>query len=594
MPKLQAIELKESYAANEAEGGVEKTLLRSLKVGQWVSLAVVIGYAVFGLVGDMPLTAASNVCTVAILIASIWAGRCERGFSRAVHLLLGALWFAIGMAAFSDGLSKSKGLYLLSLLPCMAAHLLGERAGIRWALLCLATILGVVVTDVYVDVLREYPAFDEVEWVVRRSVGIVLFAVLAQMQVRRAKAIAWQQAWQSVALDRANASAQRANQSKSEFLARVSHEIRTPMHGLLGMTQQLRERELSPSDQECLSAIERCAESLQSLLNDGLELSARPGQGVRVDRARFSLRDVVDDIMMLFSAQAKMSQTPLSFSCPDAELWAWGDPKRTRQVLSNLVGNALKFGAGKPVHLELAPYRDPKRGEMVQVSVRDQGIGIRAQDQEKLFLAYKQLDESTTTSVAGTGLGLAISMDLAQQMQGTLSVESQPGQGSCFYLRLVAAQHASLATQDPVSVEQSLHPARVLRQKRVLVVDDNEVNRRVASLFLRSWGAEVQEAKDGKIAYKKALHCRFDLILMDLQMPVMGGLEATQAIRAQGMNQGSIIVALTANAFPEDKARCLAAGMNGHLAKPFKKKDLLTICSSHFGPVTNQDAKQVA
>lgn len=582
MAQLQACGPKRPSLALASEGGVEKRLLRSLKVGQWLSLSVVAGYAIYAMGGDMPLSGTATLCTVGILALSIWVGRRESGFVPSAQLLLVALWFVIGMTAFSDGMSQSKGLYLLSVLPCIAAHLLGEKAGIRWALWAFATILGVVVTDIFVDLPREYPPFDELDWVVRRCVGIILFAVLADIQVRRAKSIQWQQAWQSVALDRASAVAQQASRSKSEFLARVSHEIRTPMHGLLGMTQQLSQAQLSPSDQECLRAIESCAESLQSLLKDSLELSAKQGQGVRVERVRFMLRDIVRDIMMLFSAQAQMSQTSLRFCPPAEDLWAWGDPKRTRQVLSNLVGNALKFGAGKPVEIEIKTVHDSVRGQMVQVAVRDHGIGIRAQDQEKLFSAYKQFDETGVSKIAGTGLGLAISMELAQQMQGTLSVQSAPGQGSCFSLGLVQAVGRRSSLSDPVSDQKGGESRDALAQKTILVVDDNEVNRRVACLFLRSWGAEVQEAKDGKIARDKAVYKKYDLILMDLQMPVMSGLEATQAIRAEGLNRNTPIFALTANAFPEDKARCLAVGMNGHLAKPFKKGELLDLCSSYF------------
>lgn len=593
MAELQSAGPTVEVAAKGPVPGVEKSLISSLKIGQWVSILVVAGYMLYAHLGDMLLMQVSTLVTLLLLGASIWVGRCERGFDGAGNLLLAGLWFGVSAAAFSDGLSKSRALYLLSIVPCIAAHLRGEGSGLRWAFLCVATILSVVVADIFLDLPTEYPASNDLEWVVRRCVGVALFAVLAYMQVQRANGISEQQAWQSVALDRASAAALRASRRKTEFLARVSHEIRTPMHGVLGMTQQLGESKLSQSDKDCLLAIERCAESLQSLLNDGLELSARQGRGVRVERIRFCLDDIVHDIIMLFSAQAQMSQTRLSYRGSPAKLWAWGDPKRTRQVLSNLVGNALKFGAGKPVEVAVSSFVDPRRGNLVQISVRDQGIGIRAEDQEKLFLAYKQLEDSRSSKVAGTGLGLAISMELAQQMEGSLSVESELGQGSCFYLRLVQAAANRPRSSRTSSLPANAELGHLLRNKRVLVVDDNEVNRRVASLFLRSWGAEVQEAKDGKVACEKASGVKYDLVLMDLQMPVMGGLAATKAIRHSGMNRDTVIVALTANAFPEDKARCLAAGMNGHLAKPFKKRELLDLCSSYFGAFVEPVVEQV-
>lgn len=581
-------------AADGAKAEVERTLLRSLKVTQCTSLLIAVGYAVYAVTGDMPLAATINSFTAAMLVFSFWVGRREGGYQGATQWLLIALWLGISATAFADGLSKSKGLFFLSAIPCVAAHLRGEKIGLRWLAVTLITLVVVVVIDVFVDLPREYPEYSELDWVSRRCLGVIVFALLADTQVQRAKANQWQQAWQSVALDRASEAAQRANRAKSEFLARVSHEIRTPMHGLLGMTQQLGQAELSQSDKECLAAIESCAESLQSLLNDGLELSAKQGQWVRVERTRFGLTGIVQDIIMLFSAQAQMSQTRLEFSAPSRELWAWGDPKRTRQVLSNLVGNALKFGAGKPVTIELASTVDPARGEMVAISVRDKGIGIRAEDQEKLFLAYRQLNDSPKSSVAGTGLGLAISMDLALQMQGTLTLRSEPGQGSCFCLSLEQAACSSAKLSGASKGVDPDGSAGRHFEKRVLVVDDNEVNRRVAILFLRSFGAQVHEAKDGQVALGKAQEMRYDLILMDLQMPVMDGIEATRAIRAKGLNLETPIVALTANAFPEDKARCLNAGMNGHLAKPFKKGDLSSLCSSYFDPQKAQRPKRVA
>lgn len=573
---------------------VERSLLRSLKLIQWTSLIVVLGYLSYAVIGDMPLSVTVNSLVSGLLVISLWLGRSERGYRRATSWMLVALWLCICLTALSDGMSQSKGLYLLAILPCIAAHLRGQAAGLRWLGVTFATLIAVVVADVYVELPREFPAYNEVDWVARRCVGVTVFALLADMQVQRAKVHQWQQAWQSVALDRASDAAQMASRAKSEFLARVSHEIRTPMHGLLGMTQQLGEADLSQKDKDALAAIEGCAESLQSLLNDGLELSAKQGQGVRVERVNVGLSDIARDIIMLFSAQARMSQTPLLFSPPEQELWALGDPKRTRQVLSNLVGNALKFGAGNPVRIELATRFDELRGEMVEISVRDQGVGIRAEDQKDLFLAYKQLDDASTSNISGTGLGLAISMDLALQMQGTLTVQSEFGQGSCFCLSLVKAVSNGSGDLGASTLLGEDSPAGCLVEKRVLVVDDNEVNRRVAILFLRSWGAQVDEAKDGQIALNRTQETRYDLILMDLQMPVMDGIEATMAIRSRGRNLETPIVALTANAFPEDKARCLEAGMNGHLPKPFKKKDLSALCSSYFGTQQPKDPKQVA
>lgn len=556
-----------------------------LRLVQVIGLLVVLGYTIQCLVEGYVVAATVTSWTGVMMGYSVWVYRRRENFKLACDAHLLAVWFGVTFTSFADGMSESKAFYLISVVPCLAAYLRGERSAVRWAVCATLSIIAIVVCDAVWDFPVEYSPTNELEWFIRRVIGIILFAYLAILQARRARKNLWNQELQSVELQRANEVAQRASRAKGAFLARVSHEIRTPMHGIIGMTQRLTESSLSRSDHECVQAIERCADSLQSLLNDGLELSVVEGGAVTVERVRFGLSQIVKDIVMLFSAKAQISCTQLNYALPEQELFAWGDPKRTRQVLSNLVGNALKFGAGAQVDVRLQEGMGPSGESRVELAVQDRGVGISKENQASLFSAYAQLEAGKSCAVAGTGLGLVISQDLARKMSGEIVVQSVLGQGSTFTLCLVKADAEAVAdVVAPLTIPVAQRkPSRdCFAGLEALVVDDNEVNRRVACLILRAWGVKVHEARDGQIALEMAKERRFDLIFMDVQMPVMDGLEATRSIRMHSCNQETPIVALTANAFAHDRANCLAAGMDAHVAKPFKKAQLFAVCVQYL------------
>lgn len=562
---------------------------RSLRMLQWTTIAVAGGYTAQSIGDNLPLAIVSNSWTCVFALFSLWAFERKRNYELAARALLCSIWFGIALSALSDGMSESKGLYLIPILPCVAAYLLGERAGVKSVGISAATIVAIIGADFLFELPRAGVLFDDLDWISFRCVGVLLFALLANLQASVARQNLQREAYHRLELDRANDTAQRASQAKSAFLARVSHEVRTPMHGILGMTQQLREGELDEGDRDCVLAIERCTDSLQGLLNDGLELSVVEGGKVAVERRGFALGPVIQDIVMLFSAKAELSETKLVYKAPPRALFALGDPKRTRQVLSNLLGNAIKFGAGTRVDVSVSQGVNAQGQAFLDVAIADQGSGISKADQAQLFQPYEQArDEQGDrlgATAKGTGLGLKISQDLAHQMNGEILVQSQLGQGSVFTLRLVAYCAGDVeSTKSQNQAQRSAERPKLARfeGQEVLVVDDNGVNRRVARLMLESWGCEVQEARDGTVALQKALEQRYALILMDLQMPLMGGIEATQRIRQEGLNQDTPVVALSANAFAQDKERCLAAGMNEHVAKPCKSEQLHAVCQRYL------------
>jgi len=367
------------------------------------------------------------------------------------------------------------------------------------------------------------------------------------------------------ALRRARATAERANRAKSAFLANMSHEIRTPLNGVLGLARLALEETIeSPGLRRYLEGIVESADALAELITDVLDLSKIEAGKLGVERVDFDLHELLRSIERFFREPASAKRIALRLSiADDVPASVNGDPVRVRQILSNLVSNAIKFTSRGSVQLSATLSATG----LVRLAVEDTGIGIDEAVMPRLFHPFVQADDSTTRSYGGTGLGLSICRALAKELGGRVGAESEPGRGSVFWAELPLASPSPAA---PQAEAPSPPEERDLTGLRVLLVEDNETNALIAGAMLGRWGVEVGIAHSGREALEliDQQPDRFDLVLLDLHMPLMSGDEVARALRAQYTPESLPIVALTAAAFEEDRELCLRVGMNDFVTKP--------------------------
>lgn len=562
---------------------------------RWVIAGVTAAYFFYALFLGAERAVLCNALALVVFGLS-WV--CDERLNRdrlGAHLLLAGGYIELFGAALGDGALQSSGLWHVPLLSLGAGFLLGTRAAIGWALMAGLAIIAQAYIQEAFEIVRDYP-FTRENVLAMRLFGIVVAALFGYQSSKTTRGRLSRLRRKVEEIQQATLRAEQASKLKSNFLAQVSHELRTPMNGILGMTQYLQRRpSLCEGAKEHVDTIHRCSTSLLSLFGEILDLSRVESTDWEIHERPVDLVVVVREVGDLFAAQANKQARRLRIITPESSCWVWGDSVRLSQVLSNLVGNAVKFCEQGMIEVELCVNEQPDAGDglnrKVEIVVRDQGTGMTRSQSTRIFSAFAQVEAADPQAAAkGSGLGLLISREIVRKMGGCLDVDTTLGEGSEFTVSL--GMRACTKGERPSARPCTDHPLTtsevedsVLPKMRVLVVDDLAINRKVACLALQRLGCEVEEAPDGQVAVDMADKTAYDCIFMDLRMPRMDGFEATrQILKGSTCNRDTPIVALSASAFDEDKKQCFEVGMVAHVAKPFRGSELHRILHTYVTP----------
>lgn len=368
----------------------------------------------------------------------------------------------------------------------------------------------------------------------------------------------------------------RLQKAKEQFLANISHEIRTPINGIAGMASLLSQNP-SPEERETyLNAIKHSAENLKVIINDILDLAAIESGKLKFEQIAFNLTDLLPSLISTFTYQAKEKKIKLSYDIdPALNRILKGDPVRLNQILINLISNAVKFTHEGSINISCEVERTQKGVVWVRMEVADTGVGIPDDKLNTIFESFSQADASVTRKYGGTGLGLTIVKQLVELQKGKITVRSKVNSGSTFIVLIPYSSGKAERPERVSKAQKSQLKDQLTRNMNVLLVEDNDINRLYAKSILKNWNCNTEVAENGLVAVEKIKNNDYDVVLMDVQMPVMDGLEATRAIRSMTNGKQNVpIIALTANATQKDVEKCSAAGTNDYLPKPFTPADL--------------------
>jgi signal transduction histidine kinase/HPt (histidine-containing phosphotransfer) domain-containing protein/BarA-like signal transduction histidine kinase len=510
---------------------------------------------------------------------------------------------------------------------CLVDYRLGERSGVE--LIREAREFGLTTPLILLtgqgnhDVDVEATAAGATDYLVKdetpatRLERTIRYAVELNTERCRAEEKLAERKLIEVELEQARDAALESVRLKSEFLANMSHEIRTPMNGIIGMTELVMETELDDQQRGYVDTIASSAESLLTIINDILDFSKIEAGMLSFETVDFDLRCTVESVLELMAERVRVKELDMALIFqPDMPTKLCGDPTRLHQILTNLVGNAVKFTESGQVVIRVAQQSESEERVTIRFDVEDTGIGITENDQQLLFAPFVQADGSVTRRYGGTGLGLAIAKQLVEMMGGTICVTSAPGHGSTFTFTaslikqasqepaaqpygvglidrrvvsdrrsvVISAKSAGVKGTKQLVAQHSLHAIQASLNRSILLVEDNEVNQTVAWDQLARLGYKVDVAANGQEALDALALRRYDVVLMDCGMPVMDGYTATAEIRKrEGASAHTPIIAMTAHAMNGDREKCLAAGMDAYIAKPVKRKTLEGIFATLFG-----------
>ena len=481
------------------------------------------------------------------------------------------LLFAGTIIVIPNGLSEAAlghGIYIwMVTIPLFACMILGTR----WSLLFFVIVASECLVFAYLAALDSRPPERIFPELADLFMGL-LVVTLTGIGFESLRAFAAERALGALR------EAQAASEARTEFLSTISHEIRTPLNGIIGLSRMLSESAVSADNRKLSETIVGCGESLLCILNDVLDFSKLEAGKLELEELSIDLQKIVIQTVDIFKIQAAQKKILLKYDiAKDAHEWVVGDPTRLRQILNNLISNAIKFTEGGSVTVLVSRLQDGQ----TEISVVDTGIGMTQAQQEKIFESFVQADVSTTRKYGGTGLGLSIVKKLVQQMNGEIYVESEPGKGSRFTCKIPFAESEAFEK----SIAQKASEV-IMEGKNILAVEDNPVNQMLLVRLLQRHKHQVTVVENGLQAVEKVKERDWDLILMDCEMPVMDGYEATSQIRRLGSTVP--VIAMTANALKGDKEACLSAGMSDYLTKPIRQEVLLGlvqqwIASKHVG-----------